>query len=100
MNSFGFRYVRQDGLYRAEYRLAHWAGHRVVRGDDGEPILYAHASDAGLRAATELVKALNGNSTFWSGKTGNEARAAAELLFKARDHGEKETAGGADVSAA
>lgn len=83
MNSFAFRYVKNDGQFQAEYRLSHWAGYRTVRFENGQPKVFSHPLDAAICAANELVSALNGNQNFWHGKTGDEARAAAERLFKA-----------------
>lgn len=81
MNKFAFRYVKSEGQFQAEYRLAHWSGHRVVRHENGQPKIFSHPLDAAVCAANELVSALNGNAAFWQGKTGNEARLAAERLF-------------------
>lgn len=75
--------------YHAEYRLAHWSGHRVVRDSKGKPMEFRNPMDAALKAAQELVEALNGTPAFWTGKTGNEARAAAEAHFtRTTDGGE------------
>ncbi len=91
MNSFSFRHTREGIRYRGEFRLAHWAGYKTVMDGGGEPILFAHPADAAIAAANELVQALNGNPTFWSGSSSTEARDAAERLFARKDNGgEKE----------
>lgn len=76
--------------YRAEYRLAHWSGHKIVRGIDGEPMEFRNPTDAALKAAAELVSELNGNAAFWRGPDGGEARSAAEKLFTRKADGEDE----------
>lgn len=94
MNSFGFRYVRDGMNYRAEYRLAHWSGFKVIRDSRGDPVEFRNPMDAALKAATELVNELNSTPAFWRGPDGSEARAAAEKLFtRNADGGENETAG-------
>ena len=82
MNNFGFRFTRYGMNYHAEYRLAHWSSHRVVRDSNGKPMEFRNPMDAALKAAQELVEALNGNCQFWHGPDGSEARAAAGKLFK------------------
>lgn len=81
MNQFAFRYVRDGLSYRAEYRLAHWSGHRIVRDSDGEPVPFSHPSDAAIAAATALVQALNSKPAFWRGGSRNDAREKAEQFF-------------------
>lgn len=90
MNGFGFRAVKQDGRYRAEYRLAHWAGHRAIRSDDGELILFGHPTDATIAAANALVVALNGRSEFWRGGSRDQARENAERYFRQTGTGDGE----------
>ena len=83
MNSFAFRYTRDGMNYHAEYRLAHWSGFRTVRDSKGQPLEFRNPIDAALKAAHELVEALNGQEAWWRGPDGSEARAAAEKLFQA-----------------
>ena len=73
--------------YRAEYRLAHWSGHRIVRDSDGEPVPFSHPSDAAIAAATALVQALNSKPAFWRGGSRDDAREKAEQLFTRADDG-------------
>lgn len=76
--------------YRAEYRLAHWSGHRIVRDSDGEPVPFSHPSDAAIAAAA-LVQALNSKPAFWRGGSRDDAREAAEKFFaRAADGSEAE----------
>lgn len=89
MNKFGYRHVRTGTMFAAEYRLAHWAGFRIVRDSTGEPALFSHAMDAELAAACELVRELNGNAAFWRGPNRNDARAAAEKLFTRAANGQE-----------
>jgi hypothetical protein len=77
--------------YRAEYRLAHWSGFRVVRDSAGDPIPYTHPIDAALSAANALVGELNGNIAFWRGPSRDDAREAAEKIFTRADDGKAET---------
>lgn len=89
MNGFGFRYVRSGTVFCAEYRLAHWSGYRTVRDGKGEPLAFHNPMDAALKAATELVNALNGTEAFWRGSSSDDARAAAEKFFtRATDGGD------------
>lgn len=87
-NCFGFRYVREGIQYRGEYRLAHWSGWRQIRDHTGEIVPFSHATDAALAAAKQLVEDLNGNASFWRGRTGDEAREAAEKYFTRATDGE------------
>ena len=82
-------------VYHAEYRLAHWAGFRTVRDSHGEPLEFRNPMDAALKAAGELVNALNGTEAWWRGKSGDEAREAAERLFQntRADNGGKDSGG-------
>ncbi len=85
MNMFGIRYVKVDGRYRGEYRLAHWSGYRSVLNSNDETMLFAHATDAYQAATTALLGALNGNLAYWRGPNRDDARQAAEAVFRSKN---------------
>lgn len=88
MNGFSFRPARDGVRYNAEFKLAHWAGFKMVLDDHGRPQVFPNPGEASLAAAAELVKALNRNPEFWRGPENGSARAAAEKLFAGKQHGE------------
>lgn len=94
MNGFSVCTARQGSRHVGRFRLAHWAAHKTVNGDDGEPVLFTTAAEAHVAATAALLAMLNGAPRFWRGSAKAEGKAAAEALFRRIEDGQEKQAGG------
>lgn len=90
MNAFDIRYVKEQGMFRGEFRLSHWAGYKAVMDSDGDPQMFAHPLDAHKAATNEFLRLLNSVPAYTGIMSNDSARKAAEAYFRGKKNGESE----------